>query len=261
MFALNPLQRLVENSMEGAAFWAIAVIASITVGLSKGGLPVVAMMSVPILSLVMPPLQAAGLMLPIYIVSDWFGVWAYRREFDLRVLKIMFPATAIGVALGWATANLISEHMVGGVIGALGSGFAITRLLGWRSALGAQEPRVAPGLFWGTIAGFTSFVSHAGGPPYQIYTLPLRLPKAVFAGTSTILFTWVNMVKLPAYWAIGIVSFDSLHIAVWLFPPATVAVFVGVRLVRILPEKLFYNLVLWALLLLSLRMLWAALVA
>lgn len=245
--------------MDGTAFWVAAVIASISVGLSKGGLPVVAMMSVPILSLVMPPLQAAGLMLPIYIVSDWFGVWAYRHAFDLRVLKIMMPATAIGVGLGWATASLISEQWVGGVIGALGSSFAASRLLGWGAASGAQEPRVMPGLFWGTAAGFTSFVSHAGGPPYQIYTLPLRLPKAVFAGTSTILFTWVNTVKLPAYWSIGILSFDSLPIAAWLVLPATLAVFAGVRLVRILPEKLFYTLVLWALLLLSLRMLWVAL--
>ncbi len=124
--------------MGGTEFWVAAVLASVAVGLSKGGLPVVAMMSVPILSLVMPPLQAAGLLLPIYIVSDWFGVWAYRRAYDLRVLKIMFPATAIGIGLGWATANLISEAMVGGLIGALGSSFAASRLLGgggkcWRA--------------------------------------------------------------------------------------------------------------------------------
>jgi uncharacterized membrane protein YfcA len=244
--------------MEGTTFWIIAVTASITVGLSKGGLPIIAMMSVPILSLVMPPLQAAGLLLPIYIVSDWFGVWAYRREFDTTILKIMVPATAIGVTIGWATANLISEEMVGGVIGALGSVFAATRLLGLGIKPEAQAAKVAPGVFWGTAAGFTSFVSHAGAPPYQIYTLPLRMPKAVFAGTSTILFAWVNFIKLPAYYNIGILSFDSLHIAAWLFLPASLAVFAGVRLVRILPEKLFYSLVLWALLLLSLRMLWVA---
>lgn len=247
--------------MDDMGFWIAAVIASIAVGLSKGGLPVVAMTSVPILSLVMPPLQAAGLLLPIYIVSDWFGVWAYRRAFDLRVLKIMFPATAAGILIGWATANLISEAMVGGVIGALGTGFAASRLLGWGAKAGAREARVLPGLVWGTAAGFTSFVSHAGGPPFQIYTLPLRMPKAVFAGTSTILFTWVNAVKLPAYWSIGILSFDSLPIAVWLFLPATLAVFAGVRMVKILPEKLFFTLVLWALLLLSLRMLWVAVLA
>jgi uncharacterized membrane protein YfcA len=242
--------------MEDIGFWIAAVAASLAVGLSKGGLPVVAMMSVPILSLVMPPLQAAGLLLPIYIVSDWFGVWAYRRAFDIRVLQIMFPATAIGVGIGWATASLISEAMVGGVIGALGTAFAISRLLGWGAMAPARTARVLPGVVWGAAAGFTSFVSHAGAPPYQIYALPLRMPKAVFAGTSTILFTWVNSVKLPAYWSIGILSFDSMQVAIWLFVPATLAVFAGVQLVKWLPEKLFFTLVLWALLILSLRMLW-----
>ncbi|QCO56576.1 sulfite exporter TauE/SafE family protein [Pseudorhodobacter turbinis] len=244
--------------MEGFGFWAAAVLASVAVGLSKGGLPVIAMMSVPILSLAMPPMQAAGLLLPIYIVSDWFGVWAYRRAYDLSVLKIMIPATAIGVGIGWATASLVSEAMVGGVIGLVGSSFAISRLLGRGAHSEAKRPKVLPGVFWGAAAGFTSFVSHAGGPPYQIYAVPLRMPKAVFAGTSTLLFTWVNTVKLPAYWSIGILQFDNLAIAVWLIAPATLAVFAGVRLVRILPEKLFYTLVLWALLLLSLRMLWVA---
>ncbi|WP_050527452.1 sulfite exporter TauE/SafE family protein [Pseudorhodobacter aquimaris] len=244
--------------MEGLGFWAVAVLASVTVGLSKGGLPVVAMMSVPILSLVMPPMQAAGLMLPIYIVSDWFGVYAYRRAYDLTVLKIMIPATAIGVGIGWATASLVSEGVVGGVIGLLGSSFAISRLLGWGARSEAQRPKVMPGLFWGAAAGFTSFISHAGAPPYQIYAVPLRMPKAIFAGTSTLLFAWVNAVKLPAYWSIGILHFDNPALVIWLIVPAILAVFAGVRLVHILPEKLFYNLVLWALLLLSLRMLWVA---
>lgn len=245
--------------MEGGVFWAVAALAAVLVGLSKGGLPIVAMMAVPLLSLVIPPLTAAGLLLPIYIVSDWFGLWAYRRAFDARVLAIMVPATAVGVALGWATASLVSDRMVTGIIGGMGAVFAASRLWGKAANAPARTAAVLPGLFWGAGAGFTSFVSHAGGPPYQIYTLPLRLPKAVFAGTSTILFTWVNAVKLPAYWSLGLVSMDNLPIGVWLMLPASVAVFAGVRLVRWLPEALFYKLVLWALLLLSLRLVWVAL--
>lgn len=244
--------------MDGTVFWSVAIIAAIFVGLSKGGLPVVAMMSVPLMSLVMSPLQAAGLLLPIYIVSDWFGLWAYRRNFDARVLKIMIPATAIGIFLGWATASIVSERMVGALIGGLGAAFAASRLLGWGKTAAARHAKIAPGLIWGAAAGFTSFVSHSGGPPYQIYTVPLRLPKAVFAGTSTILFAWVNAVKLIPYWALGMVSLDSLPVAIWLMVPASLAVLAGVRLVRIIPEALFYTLVLWALLLLSLRLLWAA---
>jgi len=247
--------------MDGLVFWAVAVIAAIFVGLSKGGLPVVAMTSVPLMSLVMPPLQAAGLLLPIYIVSDWFGLWAYRRVFNLRVLKIMVPATAIGVFIGWATASLVSEHVVGGVIGVFGATFAAARLMGFGVPVDARPARVGTGLFWGAAAGFTSFVSHAGGPPYQIYTLPLKMPKAIFAGTTTILFTWVNSAKLLAYASLGLVNFDNLHVAVWLMAPAAAAVYAGVRLVKVIPEALFFKLVLWALLVLSTRMVWASVTA
>jgi len=247
--------------MDGLVFWTIAVLAAIFVGLSKGGLPVVAMTSVPLMSLVMPPLQAAGLLLPIYIVSDWFGLWAYRRAFDLRVLKIMVPATAVGIFIGWATASLVSEHVVGGVIGVLGATFAAARLLGFGVTVEARPARVGPGMFWGVAAGFTSFVSHSGGPPYQIYALPLKMPKAVFAGTSTILFAWVNAVKLPAYWSLGLVSFDNMHVAVWLMAPAAAAVYGGVWLVKVIPEALFFKLILWALLILSMRMVWASFTA
>lgn len=238
-------------------FWALAVLASVMVGMGKGGLPVVAMTSVPILSVAMPPLQAAGLLLPIYIVSDWFGLWAYRKAFDMRILKIMAPAATIGIILGWATAAWVSETLVGAMIGVMGAAFAASRLLGMGATGGARTARTGPGMFWGVATGFTSFVSHAGGPPYQIYAVPLRLPKEVFAGTSTILFTWVNAAKLPAYWSVGMLDQDSLPIAVWLMAPAALSVFLGVWLVKVMPEALFYKLVLWTLLFLSLRLIWA----
>ena len=104
-----------------------------------------------------------------------------------------------------------------------------------------------PGLFWGTVTGFTSFVSHSGGPPYQVYTLPLQLPKMVFAGTSTIAFAVINAAKLLPYWHLGQLNAGNLKVAAMLFLPATLAVFAGVRLVRWLPERLFFRLVTWAL--------------
>jgi len=240
-----------------AAGWTLALLAGVLVGLSKGGLPVVAMLSVPVLAQVMSPVTAAGLLLPVYVVSDMFGIWVWRRAFDRRVLAIVAPATAVGVALGWATASMVSDRVVGGLIGLIGTAFALNAIL--RPRLGsARTARLAPGLFWGTIAGFTSFVSHAGGPPWQVYALPLRMEKAVFAGTTTILFAWVNAVKLIPYYALGQLALDNLKIAALLMLPAAVAVFAGAWLVRIIPHDAFFKLVIWALLLISLRLIWQA---
>jgi hypothetical protein len=239
-------------------FWIVAVVAAVLVGLSKGGLPVVAMLAVPLMALMMNPIMAAGLLLPVYIVSDVFGVWAYRHEFNRRVLAIMLPGAVIGIAVGWATASLVPERLVTGVIGLIGAVFA-ARLLLQRGPEGPARPaRVLPGLFWGGLAGFTSFVSHAGAPPYQVYVLPLKLPKAVFAGTTTIMFAAVNAVKLVPYWALGQLSPANLKVAVMLLLPASLAVFAGVRLVRVIPQALFFKLVTWALLAISLKLIWDA---
>ncbi len=238
--------------------WVVAVIAAISVGLAKGGLPMASSLSVPLLAVVMNPVAGAGLLLPVYIVSDLFGLYAYRHHFNARVLKIMFPATAIGVGVGWATASIVPEQAVMGLVGVIGFVFALNALL--RPSLGeARRAKLGPGLFWGTITGFTSFVSHSGGPPFQAYTIPLRMEKSVFAGTATIAFAWVNAIKLIPYIALGQINLSSLETALVLAIPASISVFAGVKLVKIVPQDLFYKIVTWALLLISIQLIWKSL--
>lgn len=242
--------------MDGIWFWSLAVIASIFVGMGKGGLPVVGMLGVPVLSLAISPIAAAGLLLPVYVLSDMFGLYAYRHAYDRRVLAIVVPGMVFGVAVGWATAHLVPEWAVTALVGAIGAVFSLNALLR-RATEGPPRPaQVAPGLFWGGIAGFTSFVSHTGGPPYQVYTLPLRMSKTVFAGTSTIAFAIINAVKLVPYYFLDQLNPGNLKIAVMLMPPAALAVFAGVRLVQWLPEKLFFRIVTWALLVVSLKLIY-----
>jgi uncharacterized membrane protein YfcA len=242
--------------MEGLFFWAVALTAAVFVGMGKGGLPVVGMLSVPTLALATSPVTAAGLLLPVYVVSDMFGLWAYRHEFNARVIWIILPGALVGITLGWATATVVPEPLVTLTVGLIGLVFALNLLLRRKKDAPARPADVPRGLFWGVITGFTSFVSHSGGPPFQVYVLPLKLTKTVFAGTSTIAFAIINAVKLIPYWALGQFSPDNLHVAVLLMPVAAMAVFAGVRLVRVLPEALFFKLVTWALLLVSVKLIW-----
>ncbi|MFZ1467715.1 MAG: sulfite exporter TauE/SafE family protein [Paracoccaceae bacterium] len=242
--------------MDGYGFWVAAVLAAMLVGAGKGGMPVVGMLGVPVLALVIPPGVAAGLLLPVYVVSDMFGLYAYRRAFDGRVLAIMLPGAMAGIFVGWATAHLVPAAAVTVLIGTIGTVFA-ANLLVRRGGHGApRRAEVAPGLFWGAVTGFTSFVSHSGGPPWQVYTLPLGMQKAVFAGTSTIAFAIINAVKLLPYWQLGQLSSENLHVAALLFAPAVLAVFGGVRLVQWLPEAVFFRAVTWALLAVSVKLIW-----
>jgi uncharacterized protein len=242
-------------SLVAVIFWAIALLASFLVGAAKGGLPLVGLLSVPLLSLVMPPGQAAGLLLPIYILSDIYGLWIYRREFDARNLWILTPATALGVLVGWATAHVTNEDVVKFFVGFIGLAYCVDAISKtWRSV--PSKPADVPrGVFWGTLAGFTSFVSHAGGPPYNMYVLPQKLSKMVYAGTTTILFAMVNLMKLPPYVALGQVNISNLEVAALLAPVSLFGAWAGYRLTLVVPEKLFFRLVEVALLLLALLLL------
>jgi uncharacterized membrane protein YfcA len=114
-------------------FWFFAILSAIAVGLGKGGLPVVAALAVPSLSLFMSPIAAAGLLLPVYIVSDAFALIAYRRDFNRQVLKIAAIGMTLGVAIGSVTAHLIIEWVITVLIGLMGGLFAL-RMLTQRAA-------------------------------------------------------------------------------------------------------------------------------
>jgi uncharacterized protein len=232
------------------------VVAASLVGMGKGGVPIVGMLAVPVMALVMNPVMAAGMLLPVYVVSDVFGLYAYRHAFDRRVLAIMLPGAVVGIAVGWATASVVPEAAVTLLVGLIGLAFALNLIIKRAVVAEPKRPEVAPGLFWGAVTGFTSFVSHAGAPPYQVYTLPLGLTKAVFAGTSTIAFAVINAVKLVPYYALGQLNLGNLQMAAVLAVPAVIAVFAGVRLVNVMPERLFFRLVTWALLAISVKLIW-----
>jgi uncharacterized protein len=138
----------------------------------------------------------------------------------------------------------------------IGAAFALNLLLRRGATAAAKPADVAQGVFWGAVAGFTSFVSHAGAPPYQVFVLPLKLEKAVFAGTATIAFAYVNAIKLIPYYALGQLSVSNFKVVAILAIPASLAVFAGVRLVKIIPEKLFFQLITWALMAISVKLIW-----
>lgn len=247
--------------MDGVAFWALACLAAFCVGLSKGGAPAFGSLAVPVLSLVISPIAAAGLLLPVFVFSDVFGVWAYRNQINWAIIRIAVIGLTIGTGIGWATAHLVPEDFVRVLIGLIGFTFSMNFLLRSRQTPVARPATLRRGVFWTTVAGFTSFVSHAGGPPWQVWVLPQRLPKMIFAGTSTMGFAIMNAMKIVPYYTLGQLQIENLQVTMILFIPALIAVFVGYRLIRILPEKVFYAIVTWALLAVSLKLIWDGLAA
>ena len=150
----------------------------------------------------------------------------------------------VGIALGACFAARVSDAAVLLFVGAIAAGFVLYAWLRRSPANeGPQAASVGPGLFWGACAGFTSFIANAGGPPFQAYALPLRLPPQRYAGTQTMIFAVFNFVKLLAFFALGQVSTENFAVSASLFPVAIAATFAGVWLVRRVQAAAFYRIV------------------
>ena len=231
-----------------------AGLAEAMVGLSKGGLPTVGMLSVPILSLFMSPVKAVVMLLPIYIISDVVGLWLYRKNFSALNLKILVPAGVGGVLVGWLTASLVSDTAVKMMVGLMGVGFVLNAWRKRHAELPQRPASWAKGLLWGGLSGFSSFISHAGGPPFQVYLLPQKLPKAVFAGTSTLFFAVINLAKLGPYHQLQPYGAAELTGALVLIPFALVGTVVGAYLTRQIADDWFFKWVQLGLLAISIKL-------
>jgi uncharacterized membrane protein YfcA len=227
-------------------FYLLAVPAVVALGLSKGGFAGVGQMATPMLALVMPPLEAAAIMLPIMIVQDATAVWVYRKDWNGRILAIVLSGAIIGVGFGWLLAAHISDAAVRVFTGAATIAFVLYNWFGPKRiadevARDVGSASVPTGVFCGVLSGFASTVAQAGGPPYQVYVLAQTLPKMTFVGTTAIFFATLNWMKVVPYLALGQFSTKGLGTSLALLPLAIATNQLGFWLVRVTPTEIFYR--------------------
>lgn len=236
-------------------FLVTALVAVTFLGLSKGGFAGVGMAATPLLALVLPPLQAAAILLPILLVQDVISVWVYRREWSAWNLKVLLPGALIGVVIAWALAAYVSDAAVRLLIGLIGVTFVLYTWFGPKPAELPPRPGAVAGVFWGSLAGFTSTLSQAGAPPFQVYVLPQKLPKMELVGTTAICFAAINAMKVAPYFALGQFSTEGLTTSLALLPFAVAVNFLGIWLVKRTPTALFYKIAYVLVFLISLELL------
>jgi uncharacterized protein len=230
------------------AFYAFAIPAVFLMAMGKGGFGgSLAMVAMPIMALSGPTLQAAAIMFPILLVMDAISVWSWRKTWSRLNVMYMLPGGLIGTALGYLTAAYMSDAGIRLILGLMSLIFCLQTWLLRGKELPPRQPDFARGTLWSSIAGFTGFISHVGGPPLSIYLLPQKLSKEVFAGTFVIFFATVNVMKITPLAALGVFTAQNLSTSLVLMPLAAIATLFGIWLVRRMPTELFYR-ILYALL-------------
>lgn len=237
---------------------AILIVAVVLLGMAKGGLAGVGALATPLAALALPPATAAALLLPILIVQDVVSVWSFRRTWDGWIIGWMLPGAAVGIFAGYYFAERVNEAQLMAALGGITMLFGLYRL--WVERGGrVVAPSTSPGWvgsLFGVATGLTSQIAHAGGPPFQMWVTPRRLPHLAFIGTSSILFALINWMKVPAYLALGAFPHEVVVAALLLMPLAIVSTLVTVRWLKRMDPARFYVIIYVLMVLLGAKLLW-----
>lgn len=226
-------------------FFAFAIPAVLFAGISKGGFGSgAAFAATPLLALILEPGAAIGLMLPLLMLMDITALRSYWRGWDRASAFVLIAGAIPGVALGGLLYKVADPDVFRLLIGAIALGFVVWRIARTKGMIpAAGQMMSAPvGRIWGMVAGFTSFISHAGGPPAAVFLLSRDLDKQRFQATTVLVFWAINLMKFLPYAMLGIFTPQSLLADLYLAPFAVIGIWVGVRLHRLVPEQLFFTL-------------------
>jgi uncharacterized membrane protein YfcA len=237
-------------------FYAVAVPAVLLTGLSKSGFASgFGALATPMLAMTLPVPQAAAIMLPLLLVMDAAGLQQLWRLRDRRLVRELVPWGLCGTLIGAALFGVFSTAAVSGVVGGLTLAFLAQRLL-FPPQVGQAAGARWVGATCASASGFTSFVAHAGGPPFAAYVLPMGLPPLVLSGTTAVYFAALNAFKLLPYGLLGLIDARNLATSVLLMPLAPLGVWAGVRLTPRISPLWFYRLAYGGMLLTGLKLLW-----
>jgi uncharacterized membrane protein YfcA len=237
-------------------FYLVAIPSVILIGLSKSGFGAgFGSLAVPIMALTVSVPQAAAVLMPILLLVDLLGMAAFRRNFDMQLVKFLLPWGLLGTLLGTVLFKVLPANVVAGLVGGFTLLFLAQRLLFPPRPDSPPPPRWL-GRVLTTTAGFTSFISHAGAPPVSAYLIPMRLPPVVYASSLAFFFFIINMSKWIPYAWLGLLDLRNMATSILLMPFAPIGVWAGVRLARRISPQLFYRLLTVGMFLTGVKLLW-----
>lgn len=223
-------------------FYAAAVPAVVLTGVAKGGFGGgMGGFAVPLMALTIAPTRAAAIMLPILMVMDALGLYAYWGKWDKRVMRVILPAGLVGIVLGWLTFQYLADYWLRIMLGVISIGFVVYNVLPRAPRL--ARPSDAKGRFWAALSGLTSFIAHAGGPPLNVYMLPQRLETVTFTATLLVFFAAINAAKVLPYLLLGLFDATNISTSAALVPAGALGIWLGIWLRKRLSRAVFFGII------------------
>ena len=242
-------------------FFAIGLASTFAIALSKGAFGGgLAVLSIPLLSLVMSPIEAAIVTAPLVLVMDLFALGQFGPStWSKPDLRWLVPGLLFGIGLGYFFFTAVDPNWVNIGIGVIALGFGLDYFLRSRNNQTAHPVSPVLASIAGLASGFTTFVAHSGGPPASMYLLRRGLHKTAYAGTLLAIFFVGNLVKLLPFGLLALERPETIKAAALLVPAIPFGVWAGNKLHDRLDQQ---QLMFWAYVILTLaatRLLYSAL--
>ncbi|TVR69459.1 MAG: sulfite exporter TauE/SafE family protein [Marinilabiliales bacterium] len=221
--------------------WAVLAMVALFVGMSKTGIYGLGMLAAPLLAGIFGGKISAGLLLPMLSMADIIAVIYYNRHASWHHLRKLFPFAALGIIAAIWVGAVINDSTFKILMGIFILGGIPVMI--WRERM--RNTRALPanwwtGSFFGVTGGFSTMIGNTAGPIMSLYLLAMQLPKNVLIGTGAWFFLVVNLFKIPFHILVWeTITLRSFTINLVMLPVIITGGFLGIRLVRIIPEKPF----------------------
>ncbi|MFY9153749.1 MAG: sulfite exporter TauE/SafE family protein [Prolixibacteraceae bacterium] len=230
------------SSLQISAFdWIIIMVCGMLIGMSKVGIPGVSMIVVPALAFIFGAKPSTGVLLPILMIADIFGVAYYRRHADWpKVIKVL-PWAVVGVLIALWVGEIVNNEQFKDLIAILV--FISIGLMLWKDK--HKNGQLFPDKWWfaasmGILGGFATMIGNVAGPVFAIYLLAMHLPKNNFIGTGAWFFLIINASKFPLQMFVwNNISLQTLTVDLITLPAIALGAVLGFRFVKIIPEHTY----------------------
>jgi len=221
--------------------WLLLFLCALLIGMSKVGVPGVSMIVVPVLAIIFGGKASTGILLPILMMADWFGVGYYHRHAQWKYLWKLLPWAFLGVGIGLWVGEVVNDVWFKNIIAVMV--FVSIGLMLWKDR--KKESNFFPDTWWfaatmGVLGGFATMIGNVAGPIFAIYLLAMHLPKNNFIGTQAWFFLIINISKFPLHIFVWkTIDWESLKLDLMLLPGIALGAFLGILLVRKISEKTY----------------------
>jgi uncharacterized protein len=221
--------------------WLILFFCAMLIGMSKVGVPGVSMFVVPVMAIIFGGKASTGVLLPILIMADWFGVGYYHRHARWHFLWKLFPWAFAGIGIALWVGEVVDDEWFKNIIAILV--FVSIGLMLWKDR--QKGTNFFPDTWWfaatmGVLGGFATMIGNVAGPVFAIYLLAMHLPKNSFIGTGAWFFLIINLIKFPLHIFVWeTISRDTLKLDLILLPGIAAGAIGGIWLVKKIPDKTY----------------------